>query len=82
MEVKILGIQDIDFENKQGERIVGVNLFCSSEDDYVHGFRTDKFFISRRLTPPDGFKVNSYYDILFGRRGNVDKISFIGDEVL
>lgn len=82
MEIRLLGYQDIDFETDKGDRIVGINIFCASEDDYVTGHRTDKFFISKRLVPEEGLKPDCYYDLLFGRRGKVDKITYLGDVTL
>ena len=81
MYCKLLGYQDIDFESKQGERIVGVNLFMSSDDEYVKGVRTDKFFVSKSKIRCD-LKIDSYYDVAFGRRGSVDHIDYVGDELL
>ncbi len=82
MEIRILGFSDINFTTDSGDRIDGVNIFCAYEDEYVTGYRTDKFFIKRKLVPVDGFKCDCYYDLLFDRRGKVGRINYIGDTVL
>lgn len=73
MVVKVIGIQELDFETKQGERIQGTNLFTEYPDDYVEGIRCEKFFV-RRSIDCKNVKINSYYDITFDRRGKLAKI--------
>lgn len=44
--VNLHGIQDLDFETKDGDVIKGVKLFISYSDDNVDGYRTDDKFLS------------------------------------
>lgn len=73
MVVKIIGVQELDFETRQGERIQGTNLFAEYPDDYVVGVKCEKFFV-RKSIDCKNIAVNSYYDITFDRRGKIDKI--------
>ncbi len=48
MVVRIIGLKDVDFTNKEGERIKGTNLFYTYEpfdDATVVGRLADKVFI-------------------------------------
>lgn len=48
MQAKLLGFMGVDFTNKDGEQIVGMNIFAAFKDENVHGLRTEKFFLKRR----------------------------------
>ena len=48
MQAKLLGFMGVDFTNKDGEQIVGMNIFVAFKDENVHGLRAEKFFLKRR----------------------------------
>lgn len=38
--MKLVGIEEIDYENKEGRRIVGTKLHCTYESEKVEGYAT------------------------------------------
>ena len=49
MQVKLIGVQHVNFTNNNGETINGTNIFCAFKDENVEGLRTEKFFLDQRL---------------------------------
>ena len=45
MQVKLVGVQPVNFINNNGETINGTNIFCAFRDENVDGLRTEKLFI-------------------------------------
>ena len=78
MFAQLIGYQKIDFTTKQGDRIVGTNLYIASDDDNVRGRRTDKVFCSQKAIDCD-LIVNHYYDVCINIRGKVDKVVYLGE---
>lgn len=80
MIVKLLGVQKLDFETREGERIIGTNIYTQYPDDYVEGVKCEKFFI-RKSVDVSNLKIDSFYDLTFDRRGKIDKIDFYADMI-
>ena len=49
---------EILFTNKDGEQIVGMNIFVAFKDENVHGLRAEKFFLKEGISLPEQVKVN------------------------
>lgn len=45
-KVKVIGVQELDFETKDGKNIKGIKLHVSFPDEYVYGEKVDTLFIS------------------------------------
>lgn len=73
MNVQLVGIQNINFNNNSGEKISGKNLFCAFKDENVEGLRTEKFFVSDSIVIPD-VKLNSTISIDFNFKGKIEAI--------
>ena len=58
MQAKLLGFMGVDFTNKDGEQIVGMNIFVAFKDENVHGLRAEKFFLKEGISLPEQVKVN------------------------
>lgn len=58
MQAKLLGFMGVDFTNKDGEQIVGMNIFAAFKDENVHGLRTEKFFLKEGISLPEQVKIN------------------------
>ena len=73
MKVKIIGVQKVDFVDKNGESVKGVKLHfsCSPTLRQVSSFRGDRVdtLFVRYGTPiyddSDSLKVNSTYDFIY-----------------
>lgn len=74
MQVKLLGIQNVNFTNNNGETINGTNIFCAFKDENVQeGFRTEKFFIKPDVKLPE-CKINDTIEISFNMKGKVEAL--------
>ena len=62
MQVKLVGVQHVNFTNNRGETINGTNIFCAFNDENVEGLRTEKFFLRPEIKLPD-CKLNDALDI-------------------
>lgn len=74
MKAKLVGFSQIDFQNGDGERIAGTNLFVTYPDDRVSGVKTDKFFVKDSVELPQ-VKLNEEINIFFNQRGKVEAIT-------
>lgn len=73
MQVKLVGVQHVNFTNNRGETINGTNIFCAFNDENVEGLRTEKFFLRPEIKSPD-CKLNDALDISFNMKGKVEAI--------
>lgn len=46
MNVNLMGVQNLDFENDKGEKIQGIKLHIAYKDQYVSGLKCDSKFLS------------------------------------
>lgn len=72
MRIKVVGITKIDYTNKAGRHVCGVNLHGLYEDNKTVGFATDKFYLSADFPNLDKVKINNNVDIYFNQYGKVD----------
>ncbi|MEY8284588.1 hypothetical protein AALA13_12275 [Lachnospiraceae bacterium 50-23] len=75
MQAKLLGFMNVDFTNKNGERIVGMNIFVAFKDENVHGLKTEKFFLKESVALPEQVKVNDTLEISFNYKGKIESIT-------
>lgn len=73
MQVKLVGVQHVNFTNNAGETINGTNIFCAFKDANVEGLRTEKFFLKNGINLPD-CKINDTIEISFNMKGKVDML--------
>lgn len=73
MQVKLVGVQPVNFTNNNGETINGTNIFCAFKDENVEGLRTEKFFLRPEVKLPE-CKINDTVDISFNMKGKVEAI--------
>ena len=73
MQVKLVGVQPVNFTNNNGETIIGTNIFCAFKDENIEGLRTEKFFLKDGITLPE-CKLNDTINLSFDRRGKVEMI--------
>ena len=77
MQAKLLGFMGVDFTNKDGEQIVGMNIFVAFKDDNVHGLRAEKFFLKEGISLPEQVKVNDTLEISFNYKGKIESITIV-----
>lgn len=73
MQVKLVGVQPVNFTNNNGETINGTNIFCAFRDENVEGLRTEKFFLKDGIKLPD-CKINDTIEISFNMKGKVEML--------
>lgn len=77
MRVKVVGITKIDYTNKAGRHVKGVNLHSFYEDNKTEGLAVDKFYLSADFPNLDKVKVNKHIDIYFNQFGKVDFLAVV-----
>jgi len=73
MQVKLVGVQSVNFTNNKGETIIGTNLFCTFRDENVEGLRTEKFFLKDEIKLPE-CKINDTIEVSFNMKGKVEMV--------
>lgn len=76
MQTKILGIQEVDFTNKDtGEIIKGVSLHTAFREDGVNGLAVRKFFIrDGSIALPKDIQANEVLELGFNYKGRIESI--------
>ena len=79
MEARILGIQVVDFINKEGEHIAGTKLHYASKEDNVNGMGVDTVFVHKNgnIELPDGIAPNVSALIHFNKKGKLTGLQVI-----
>lgn len=57
-KVKLIGVQDMDFTTRKGERIDGIKLHITYPDENVMGLMADGKFINREACKLYGISVS------------------------
>ncbi len=74
MQVQLVGVQQINFTNGNGEKINGKNLFVAFRDENVEGLRTEKFFLKEGIALPKDTKLNDTIEISFNHKGKIEMV--------
>lgn len=69
-QFKLLGIQQINFTNNNGEVISGTNIWVAYADENVTGLKAQKFFLKEGLNLPD-CKPNDNLYLTFDMRARI-----------
>ncbi len=75
MRVQLLGVQRIEFNNANGEKISGNNFYISFKDENVNGEKTEKLFIKEGIEIPEDLKLNDTIEVTFNMKGKVESVS-------
>ncbi len=75
MIAQLIGLQNINFTNQNGETINGTNMFVAFVDENVDGLRCDKFFLKENIALPKDIKLNDKINISFNHKGKVEEVS-------
>lgn len=77
MNVKLIGVSELDFTTQDGNRIKGMNMYISYPDENVKGERAEKIFVKEGIAVPEGVKLGSQIDVSFNMRGKVESIAAV-----
>ena len=69
-QFKLLGIQQINFTNNNGEVISGTNLWVAYADENVTGLKAQKFFLKEGFKLPE-IAPNNNILLTFDMRGRI-----------
>ena len=75
MQVRLLGVQALNFTNNNGEAVAGTNIFCAFADATVNGVRTERFFLKNDISLPENTKLNDVLEISFNHKGKIESIT-------
>lgn len=75
----VIGFRNVDFTTQEGNRIQGVNLFLTYDDDHVIGQAAEKMFISSQKLSNIGYVpcVGDKIQVFYNRYGKPDNIQLI-----
>lgn len=76
MQTKILGIQVVDFTNKDtGEIIKGVSLHTAFKEKGINGLAVQRFFIrDGSIALPKDIQANEVLEVSFNYKGHIESI--------
>ena len=75
MEYKVLGIENVDYENKAGRQVKGLRLHLGYEKDNVDGMCVETVFVSDRIVC--NAKVCDDVRIMYNKFGSVAQIEVL-----
>ena len=74
MQAKLMGTKALDFKNDAGEQIKGLSTYWGLNDSNVQGVRTEKFFLNKDMSLPEGTKIGDTLELSFNDKGKIEKI--------
>lgn len=75
MQTKILGIQEVDFKNKDtGELVKGVSLHTAFKENGISGLAVRKFFIRDGSIALPDIQANTVAELTFDYKGRIESI--------
>ncbi|MGN0688373.1 MAG: hypothetical protein ACI4KA_09740 [Oscillospiraceae bacterium] len=63
-KVHLVGLQLLDFPNKDGEQIKGINLHINYDDENVYGKKADTKFLSDILCKNKGITIDTLLSLI------------------
>lgn len=75
MQARLLGVQNLHFNNENGDLVKGDNIFVAFKDENIQGMRTERFFVKEEIGLPEGVKINDVIDISFKFKGKIERIT-------
>ena len=74
MLMEVVGTTKVDFTNREGNQIIGLNVFVNYASPNVNGLCADKIFIGTKIKTPEIVAGNNY-DFDFDRKGRLVSVS-------
>lgn len=72
----VMGIEKVDYKNKQGKHIVGTALHCVTEEPKFGGFAVERIYCGSAVDV-SAVAVNCNIDVLYNKYGTVIRIDTI-----
>lgn len=77
-EYTIVGKRNVDYTNKQGRQVTGIQLFVTCKDAHVLGDKTDQLYISNASTCYKtcmSYEVGTVVLVSYNRYGQVADVT-------
>lgn len=71
----VIGIQKVDYKNKDGRQVLGTNLHCCYLTKSVDGQAVEKIYISSRMKDVPLFKEGDTINVMYNKFGSVESIT-------
>lgn len=75
MEALVMGIQNIEFVDKQNKPVAGKRLYLAFLEESVQGYRTEAFFVRSNVQMPENIQPNDRIKVEFSYKGKIQAIS-------
>lgn len=72
----VVGIEKVDYKNRQGRQIKGTALHCMVENEKYGGYAVERVYIGSDVDC-SAIAVNSNVDILYNKYGKLVKVNII-----
>lgn len=72
----VIGIEKVDYTNKQGRPVMGVKLHCTFESSKVEGLSVESVYVSSNVDTSD-IIIGSVIDIYYNRYKQVAQIQLM-----
>lgn len=84
MKVRVLGTKEVDYTNRNGQRIQGVDIYGAFKDAIITGEAVDRIFISDNLQVQGIHQVQpgATLDIQYGNRAYNNRPMVVGVDIL
>lgn len=74
--INVVGIEKVNYTNKQGRKITGTALHTMTENPEYGGYAVERIYVSSDVDC-SAVSVNSNVDILYNKYGKVIQINII-----
>ena len=69
----VIGIEDVDYNNKSGKRVLGTRLYCTFDDLKIDGSGCEVFFIGQRVDLPP-VSLGDNIQVFYNKYGSIDSV--------
>jgi hypothetical protein len=80
MEYAVVGVQRVDYKNKEGKQIIGMNYHCTTENKNIQGLGVEKIYLSDHMADNTNcpvIKAGDIINVLYNRYGSVESIELV-----
>ena len=72
----VVGIEKVDYTNKQGKQVRGTKLHCTIERKNTEGLAVETVYVSDDVCP--AISLGAVIDVLYNKYGGVKYVSIVG----
>ena len=72
--MKLVGMQKVDFKDKDGKLVNGTSLYVTYSKDYVDGIAVEKIWANSNAVIDSNVRLNTNIDVLYNKYGKVTAV--------